>query len=379
MPRRFLLGFPAAVACAFALTVASPQSAQAQGFLKRLKNIAEEAAKSEIEGKVDEEARHATRCAMGDEQCALTAKKNGEEVVYFENDDAGGDAGDYNSADPGGDHPLIVPYQGSQRTERKYDDYNEYERVIGWKNKTNLTERLEGTLTRLRYANPGGRSTFEIISNYRNALTAKGFQVDYECSKRDKCGNLGSTTAGTPGWYDINGMNLGIGGDIRYFTGKMAYGNGTAYVSVGVNPGLTYVHVLETTAMDTGMVGVTAEGLASGLEQSGKVTLDGLYFDTGRATLTADSNPSLDQAALLMQQQPSLKLLVVGHTDSTGNAASNMTLSQQRAEAVRNALLARGVAASRLVAQGVGSSVPVASNDTEEGRAQNRRVELVKQ
>jgi outer membrane protein OmpA-like peptidoglycan-associated protein len=347
--------------------------AQAQSWADRLGKVAERAARSEVERTVDQQTRKATRCALGDDGCVRDARKRGEEVEVVD------DGNDAASADPGGDHPLITPYAGSKRVERKYDAYNEYQRIVGWRNRTNVTERLEGKLTRLRYANPKGRSTFELIRNYRDALVAKGFKVDYECATRDKCGSTGSVVGNSPGWGEINGMNLGIAGDVRYFTGKMPYGDGTAYVSVGLNKSDAYVHVLETARMDTGMVGVTADSLAAGLAADGKVVLDGLYFDTGKATLQAGSDPSLEQAALLLRQQPSLKLMVVGHTDNTGTAATNMTLSQQRAEAVRRALMARGIAASRLSAQGVGSSVPVASNATEAGRAKNRRVELVKQ
>ncbi|WP_162455553.1 OmpA family protein [Pseudoxanthomonas kalamensis] len=367
----------------FAIALAAPSTASAQSWLDRLKKIAENAAKSEVEQKVDEQSRKVARCALGDEECIKLARQQGQEVEIYDDgsgagysDSAGGAVA---SVDPGGDHPLITPYQGSKRKERKYDDYNEYYRIVGWKDKVNLTERLEGTLTRLKYNNPKGRSTFEVISNYRNALVAQGFQVDYECVKRENCGTTGSTTKGSPGWGEINGMNLGIGGDVRYFTGRVGYGGGTAYVSVGVNPSIAYVHVLESAAMDTGMVGVSADALAAGLAASGKVTLDGIFFDTGKASLKAESDASLEQVVILMGQQPQLKLLVVGHTDSTGNAATNMKLSQQRADSVRKALIAQGVAATRLSAQGVGSSVPVASNDTEDGRAQNRRVELVKQ
>lgn len=122
-----------------------------------------------------------------------------------------------------------------------------------------------------------------------------------------------------------------------------------------------------------------AGALARELEHSGRVTLGGLQFDSARATLRPGSAAALDQVALLLRQQPQLRLFIIGHTDSSGSDAANQALSQQRAESVRNALVGRGVAPSRLVPTGVGSSVPVADNATEWGRSRNRRVELVKE
>ena len=81
----------------------------------------------------------------------------------------------------------------------------------------------------------------------------------------------------------------------------------------------------------------------------------------------------------LLQANPSLNLSIDGHTDSTGTAERNRVLSKERAEAVRNALLAKGIAAERLAAQGFGPDQPLADNGSEAGRAKNRRVELVKQ
>ena len=306
---------------------------------------------------------------MGDARCVREAERRGERVEYEDDAAAGAAAGV-----AGGDHPLIVPYQDSRLRERKADGFNEYQRVVGRDRGQTRTQRLEGRLTRLRYDNPSGRSTFEIERNYRSALTARGFRVDWECSGRDVCG----TTAGpaSPGWNTINGINLGIARDVRYFTGKLRHGGGEAYVSVAVNPQVTYVHVLEAAAMDTGMVAVDADALAAGLAQDGKVTLEGLYFDTGRATLQAASDPALEQAALLMKQQPALELLVVGHTDSTGSDAVNNPLSVNRAAATRDYLVSRGVATSRIAIDGRGSREPVADNSTPAGRAMNRRVEI---
>jgi outer membrane protein OmpA-like peptidoglycan-associated protein len=342
--------------------------ALALDFGDSLRHTMERAAKGEVERKVDQETRKATRCALGDARCEASARA--------ENPPAG-DADDTplaDTPDTGGDHPLVSPYRGSIRAERNVQAYTDYERIVGRAGKASRTERLEGKLTRLKYDNPKGRSTFEIAHNYRDALTGRGLRVDYECVKRTAC-----ATTGKPSWQAINGINLGIAGDVRYFTGRLQYNDGTAYVAVAVNPQVTYLHVLETARLDQGMVEVDAAALAAGLEKDGRVRLDGIHFDTGKATLKADSNPALDQAALLMRQQATLKLLIAGHTDNVGGDSANRQLSQRRAEAVRNALLARGVSAERLSAQGFGSTVPVADNADEAGRAQNRRVELVKQ
>ena len=118
--------------------------------------------------------------------------------------------------------------------------------------------------------------------------------------------------------------------------------------------------------------------MAAELDRSGQVNLQGVYFDTGRATLKPESDAALGMVAALMAQQPQLMLQVVGHTDSVGNAADNQILSQDRANAVRSALIMRGIAAERLVAYGLGSTQPIASNATSEGRAQNRRVMLLR-
>jgi len=359
----------------------------AADFGGSLKHTMERAAQQEVKRKADRETRLMVRCVMGEPGCdradhSAPEADNDRDVSDEEapasnlrrTDVSGGQAMKSDTTGVDGGHPLITPYRGSVRKERHFDAYNEYVRIVGRKGKSALTERLEGALTRIKYANPKGRSSFEIERNYRDSLTARGFRIDYECVRRTECGNTDK-----PGWAAINGLNLGIAGDVRYVTGRMKHGRGEVYVSVAVNPSVTYVHVLETAAMDEDMVGVNAESLAAGLEKEGRVRLDGIYFDTGMSVLKPASNPSLDQAALLMRQQPALKLLVAGHTDNVGNDAANRQLAKRRAEAVRDSLLARGIPSARLTAQGYGSDIPVAANDSESGRAQNRRVELVKQ
>ncbi len=105
---------------------------------------------------------------------------------------------------------------------------------------------------------------------------------------------------------------------------------------------------------------------------------DRIYFDTGKATIQQRSYSLLDEIASVIQAHPELKLIrVEGHTDSVGNELTNLKLSQRRAEAVKQALIQRGVDPSRLDAAGFGEQRPIASNDTEEGRARNRRVEFI--
>jgi outer membrane protein OmpA-like peptidoglycan-associated protein len=107
------------------------------------------------------------------------------------------------------------------------------------------------------------------------------------------------------------------------------------------------------------------------------LSLSGVLFDTGKATLKAGASPTLDRVSAYMTQYPKTRLIVEGHTDSKGSEATNRELSQARAQAVADALLMRGVPRDRLDTVGVGPEMPIASNDTVEGRQLNRRVEMV--
>ncbi|MBW8307275.1 MAG: OmpA family protein [Thiobacillus sp.] len=107
-----------------------------------------------------------------------------------------------------------------------------------------------------------------------------------------------------------------------------------------------------------------------------KLVLEGVNFDFDKATLRQEDIGSLDNDVATLKSWGDVDIEVAGHTDSMGSDAYNMKLSKQRAEAVRNFLISRGVAADRLTAKGYGESQPVADNATEEGRFKNRRVEL---
>ncbi len=107
------------------------------------------------------------------------------------------------------------------------------------------------------------------------------------------------------------------------------------------------------------------------------VSLDGTNFDFNKATLRPDALAKLDHAAQVMNDNPGIKVNVEGHTDSVGSDAYNQGLSERRTAAVVNYLVGKGIDSSRLMAAGYGESRPVASNDTDDGRAQNRRVDLI--
>ncbi len=122
-----------------------------------------------------------------------------------------------------------------------------------------------------------------------------------------------------------------------------------------------------------------AASVESALKNDGRAELHGIYFDFGSATIKPESEPELKAIAAALANNPSWKISVEGHTDNVGGDAMNLDLSRRRAVAVKDALTARfGVAASRLTTTGFGASKPKESNDTADGRARNRRVELVR-
>jgi OOP family OmpA-OmpF porin len=122
-----------------------------------------------------------------------------------------------------------------------------------------------------------------------------------------------------------------------------------------------------------------ASSLSDEINKSGRIAVYGIHFDTSKAAILPDSENVLSEIVKLLQQNENLKLLVEGNTDNQGNTAANQALSEKRAQAVVAWLTAHSIPAARLSAKGFGQTKPLTDNGTEEGRAKNRRVELVKQ
>ncbi len=359
--------------------MAMPLPGLGQDLGKSLKRTAERAVQGEVERAVDREVRRATRCALGDQRCASDARRRGEEVEYV---DERGRVSRPAAATPGGLAApeagfRIVPYAGSSQRDSDVQAFDEYNFVTGREDNGDLrSRRLEGRVSKDVYDNPGGRSTLEIARNYEQALTGQGLRIVHRCAGRAECGGTGTREAN---WTRVADMNIGVGGDFRYLAAEGQVAGRAIAAAVMVNKHRSWVYVVEGEAMQTGQAGVDASELAAELAAAGKVRLDGIYFDTGKATLRAESSDALAQVAELMRADPSLQLEIVGHTDDIGDAGANQRLSEDRALAVRSALVVdHRVSDRRLRSRGAGESEPVAPNTSEAGRALNRRVELVK-
>jgi outer membrane protein OmpA-like peptidoglycan-associated protein len=123
---------------------------------------------------------------------------------------------------------------------------------------------------------------------------------------------------------------------------------------------------------------ISANALLDALNKDGFIALY-INFDTGKSELKSDGEATVKEIAAMLKAAPAMKISIEGHTDNVGTAASNQKLSEARAKAVMDAVAKAGIAKDRLAAKGLGQTVPIADNRTDEGKAKNRRVELVKQ
>ncbi len=278
------------------------------------------------------------------------------------------------------DHPLLSRFPGSRIVKYEQHSYDEYVLPLGpskgkKKGEFERADTVKGKITSIEYRDEGRHSVLEIFENYVEALASVGFETLYTCVKPEQCGrNLGSYMGAA--WY----------GDSRYLAARGGDPSAPVYVALfvhkrGSSPTMgVLLRIIETRPLKVGQIKATsAADIQRALAAQGKFALYGLYFDTGKAALRPESDAELSAVAEVLEGSPSLELYVVGHTDSTGAMAANVALSERRAAAAVEALVGRyGIAAKRLTPKGVGPFAPVASNDTEEGRAKNRRVELVR-
>ena len=257
------------------------------------------------------------------------------------------------------EHSLIKPFPGSKflAEESEYKNYNFYTfKYYDSETDEEFEKTIKGKYWYLVYTMQDengdpveGYSPFEVVENYMAAAKGKGGTVVNDNAANGEA---------------IFTIPLSDGGTLW------------AYIEA-YEGGVYYLWIVEEEGFKQ-KLSFGAEELKKELDASGRVAIYGIYFDTSKASLKPESITALDGIVKAMINYPDLKLEIQGHTDNTGTDEINQTLSTQRAETVRSYLLLFGIDGSRLTAAGYGSSKPVASNDTDEGKAKNRRVELVK-
>ncbi|MDP3816883.1 OmpA family protein [Pseudomonas sp.] len=254
------------------------------------------------------------------------------------------------------DHPLLSRYPDSHIVEYE-QNYNAAQFAIGSQDGVVQRQTVEGDATQFRYfhnAVDNQPSPLQLLRNYQNAIESIGGEVLYERLPQE--GDGGETTLRV----NSGGKQVWVRLEPEIFSAPTQ-----SYKLV----------IVEVAAMQQL---VTANQLLDELNRKGFIALY-INFDTGKAELKADGQATVAEIVSMLKAAPALRLAIEGHTDSQGQAAANKVLSEQRAQSVMQALVATGIEAQRLSAAGFGQERPVADNRSEEGRAKNRRVELVKQ
>ncbi|CAN5767975.1 OmpA family protein [soil metagenome] len=324
---------------------------------------------------------------------------------------------------PGSGDQLLPRYAGSFILAQTRKDFDEIilpmGKAIGASYASEPDKKLryekvttvEGRLTRTVYVIPEGRSVLEVVRNYSNELEAKGAKTLFQCSTAE-CGEEFHKVQAFPRALKPEGTAysrerralaaaaleyVDPAADQRMWVGQWTRDGGSdlfvaiyAATQTGGSMGdistalkgrvLAMVEVLETKAMQQNLAFVSAEQIGGALGKDGRIALYGILFDFDKAEIKPESDKQLAEMASLLKSSPGMKVFIVGHTDNKGTLAYNTDLSQRRADAVAKALTAKfAIAADRMIAKGVGPLSPLAPNDSEDGQAKNRRVELVKQ
>lgn len=268
------------------------------------------------------------------------------------------------------DHPLVGRFDGSWIRAYETREFDE----VAVATAPGTVETVEGAVTRLSYGYPPDTSLVHIARNFTQALEDKGFTIKLDCDQ-DDCGRIN---------YDVeqfgNSPAWATSFDYRYVMGTRSDADGTVhatlFLSINNSKAMSVVTVTEEEAMSFRMV--DAAEMQSELTDTGRVALYGIQFDTDEATIKPESEPTLSEMAAFLTANPDLQIVIVGHTDNQGSMEYNLGLSARRAEAVRDALVSTyGISADRMAHAGAGFLAPLAPNTTEEGRALNRRVEII--
>jgi OmpA-OmpF porin, OOP family len=251
--------------------------------------------------------------------------------------------------EPAKDNPSVPRFPGMAMDSGQETDFNGFDFLIS---ADGQVKRVEGKSWEFSYyLKEGARhaSPLEIVRNYASQFNARGGRVVYQTS------------------------------DASEATMMMPLGAGERWMHLIINNGgeQMMMSIIETAAMKQ-KVEFSADEMAAQMASTGTVTLHGVLFDTGKTDIKPESDAVLDEISTMMANNPDLKFRIEGHTDNVGVTATNLTLSRGRAAAVKAALVSRSVAAERLTSEGFGDAKPIGDNATEEGRRQNRRVELVK-
>ena len=246
------------------------------------------------------------------------------------------------------DHPLLTRMPDFYINDYSEKDFDKQEFTVQNGKKVSV----EGHKYYIQYdLNQGakGPGDLKVVRNIQNALTKIGGKVLFE---------------GERPWQS---------------TVKLEKGGKETWVAVRAYPTLYRLTIVEREVMKQ-EVEANAEAMGNDINTTGHVSIYGIYFDTGKTEIKPESDAAIAEIAKLLKNNNALKVYVVGHTDNVGSFDANMKLSKDRADAVTNSLVSKhGIASSRLKAYGVSSLNPIASNKTEEGKAKNRRVELVEQ
>lgn len=289
---------------------------------------------------------------------------------------------------------LISPFAGSEEIASYRTDFDRFQYL----NDTGSgIEKVvtEGRLSSRLFVKPSEKSSYEVFKSYENELEAAGFEVLASLGDDSKKVRKLSTeinkgdglNAFVDRAYKKDGRPAG-GSSLNwlatftehYIAARKTEGDVEYLVVVLISDrrDLYAVDVLETAAMQENTVALSLDALRAQMASQGRVAVYGILFDTGSATMRPDSKGALEIIAQYLGENPQRSFYVVGHTDDQGSLAGNLQLSQARAESTVKALLDKLPGAkSRLSAHGVGPLSPVATNEQEDGRQLNRRVELV--